>query len=223
LPNKDIFYNKEESEIVVITYKEEALKTYRSTKTVKVPFQVLKSYSYSSRKLGIGTYKVRNDPNLVFESNEIAMKRNLFTLRIEEDKFGNECVKFSFDNSDSYFTFFYNKYINNTERVSYEVSSKEELFVFLEKLVEFIGEKKVRYCDCFVSAYDPVHQRIFLDAGFEPYGYIPAYKYNKTDNTLEDQVVFVYYRDEVNLGRLKVIPETKQLIKILKPAWNLPE
>jgi len=223
LPNKDIFFKKEESEIIVIAYNEEALNKYRSTKTVKVPFQVLKSYYYASHRLGIGSFKVRNDPNLTFKDKKIVKNRSLFVKRVEEDKFGNECVSFSYENSRSYFRFFHNKYINNTERISYEVSSEEELFVFLEKLVEFIKEKNVRYCDCFVSAYNPVHQTIFLNAGFEAYGYIPAYKYNKKENTLEDQVVFVYYKGEVNIERLKLIPETKELIKNLKPLWNLPE
>ena len=223
LPNKDIFFNKEESEIIVIVYSEEALSKYRCTKTVKVPYQVLKSYYYASHKLGIGFFKVRNDPNLVFKDKKIAKIRSLFVKRVEEDKFGNECVSFSYENSQAYFRFFHNKYINNTERVSYEVSTKEELFVFLEKLVEFIQEKKNRYSDCFVSAYNPVHQTIFLNAGFEAYGYVPAYKYNKKENTLEDQVVFVYYKGEVNLERLKMIPETKELVKNLKPLWNLPK
>jgi len=222
LPNKDIFYDKEESEIIVIAYREEVLKKYRSQKTVKIPFQVLKSYYYASHKLGIGSFKVKNFPNLVYKEKKVIKYRDMFMRRIEEDKFGNECVTFFYGESESHFTFYHNKYINNVERISYFVSSKEELYVFLEKLAVFIKENNVRYCDCFVSAYNPVHQTIFLNAGFEPYGYVPAYKYNKKENTLEDQVFFAYYKGKVNLEGLKIIPETKELIQNLKPLWKLP-
>jgi hypothetical protein len=222
LPNKDIFFDKEESEIIVIAYREAALKKYRSPKTATIPFQVLKSFSYASQKLGIGPFKVKNYPNLVYRARTLVKCRERFLKHIEQDKYDNECVTFSYGDSSSYFIFFHNTYIKNIERISYSVQSKEELFVFLEKLFEFMEENLVRYCDCFVSAYDPLHQAIFLNAGFEPYGYIPAYKYNRKEDKLEDQVVFAYYRSEVNPENLKLIPETKELVKILKPSWNLP-
>jgi len=223
LPNKDIFFDKEESEIVVIVYRKKALQEYRSRKTVKLPFQALKSYYYASHKLSIESFKVKNYPNLVYRAKKIAKCKELLTKRVEEDKFGNERVSFFLNESESHLTFFHNKYIHNIERTSYLVSSKEELYVFLENLLEFIKGRNIRYCDCFVSAYNPLHQAIFLNAGFEPYGYVPAYKYNKKENILEDQVAYVYYQGEVNLKRLQVIPETKELIQNLKPSWNLSE
>ena len=223
LPNKDIFFNKEESEIIIVGYREEALKKYRSPKTVKITRQVLKSYLFASHKHNIGSFKVKNYLNLVYKEKKITKCRELFTRRVEEDKFGNEYVRFFYGESESRFTFFHNKYIKNIERISYLVSSKEEFYVFIEKLIDFIRENTVRYCDCFISAYNPLHQTILLNAGFEPYGYVPVYKYNKKENTLEDQIVFVYYKGEVKLERLKLIPETKELIQSLKPLWSLPE
>ena len=224
LPNKDIFFKKEESEIIVIVYYEDALKKFRSPKTAKFPFQVLKSYNYAVQKLGLlGPFKVKNYPNLAYKEKKLRMCRKYFTTRVDIDKFDNELVEFAYSESQSFLRFFNNKYIGNIERVIYSVSSKEELFVFLEKFVQFIRENKVRYCDCFVSAYSALHQTIFLNAGFEPYGYIPAFKYNKMENTLEDQVVFVYYKGSVDLERLQMIPETKELINNLKPLWKLPD
>jgi hypothetical protein len=224
LPNKDIFFEKEESEIIIISYYEEALGKYRSPKTVKFPRQVLKSYNFAVQKLGIlGPFKVKNYPNLVYKEKKVSICRKYFTKRTEKDKFDNELVKFAYSKSQSFLEFFYNKFIGNIERINYSVTSKEELFVFLERLVQFIQENKVRYCDCFVSAYNALHQTIFLNAGFETYGYIPAFKYNKLEENLEDQVVFVYYKGSVDLERLRVIPETKELINNLKPLWKLPD
>jgi hypothetical protein len=224
LPNKDIFFEKEESEIIVIVYYEDALEKYRSLKTVKFPFQVLKSYNYAVQKLGIlGPFKVKNYLKLAYKEKKLNKCRKCFTTRVDKDKFDNELVEFAYSESQSFLNFFCNKYIGNIERISYSVASKEELFVFLEKLVQFIQENNIRYSDCFVSAYNALHQTIFLNAGFEAYGYIPAFKYNKMEKTLEDQVVFVYYKSQVDLERLQLIPETKELINNLKPLWKLPD
>jgi hypothetical protein len=223
LPNKDIFFEKEESEIIVIVYYEDALEKYRSPKTAKFPFQVLKSYNYAVQKFGIlGAFKVKNYLSLEYKEKKVSKCRKYFTKRVDKDKFDNELVEFAYSESQSFLKFFYNKYIGNIECINYDVISKEELFVFLEKLVQFIQENKVRYCDCFVSAYNALHQTIFLNAGFETYGYIPAFKYNKMEKTLEDQVVFVYYKGHIDLERLQLIPETKELINNLKPLWKLP-
>lgn len=223
LPNKDIFFEKEESEIIVIIYYEDALGKYRSPETVKFPFQVLKSYNYAVQKVGIlGSFQVKNYPNLAYKEKKVSKCRKYFTTRVDKDKFDNELVEFAYSESQSFLKFFYNKYIGNIERINYSVTSKEELFVFLEKLVQFIQKNNVRYCDCFVSAYSALHQTIFLNAGFETFGYIPAFKYNKMEKTLEDQVVFVYYKGYIDLERLRVIPETKELINNLKPLWKLP-
>ena len=70
LPNKDVFFDKEESEILIISYREEALIKYRSPKTVKIPWQVLKSYHFASDKLNIGSFKVKNYPNLVYKEKK---------------------------------------------------------------------------------------------------------------------------------------------------------
>lgn len=224
LPNKDIFFEKEESEIIVIVYYEDAMGRYRSPKTAKFPFQVLKSYNYAVQKLGIlGPFKVKNYLNLAYKEKKLSKCRNNFTTRVVKDKFDNELVEFAYSRSQSFLNFFCNKNIGNIERINYSVASKEELFVFLEKLVQFMQENNVRYCDCFVSAYNALHQTIFLNAGFETYGYIPAFKYNKMEKTLEDQVVFVYYKSQVDLERLQLIPETKELINNLKPLWKLPD
>jgi hypothetical protein len=200
------------------------LEKYRSPKTAKFPFQVLKSYNYAVQKLGIlGPFKVKNYLKLTYKEKKLSACRKRLTARVDKDKFDNELVEFAYSESQSFLNFFCNKCIGNIERINYSVASKEELFVFLEKLVQFIQENNVRYCDCFVSAYNALHQTIFLNAGFETYGYIPAFKYNKMEKTLEDQVVFVYYKSQVDLERLQLIPETKELVNNLKPLWKLPD
>ena len=90
LPNNDIFYDQEESEIIVIVYRKEALEKYRSSKTVRLPFQALKSYYYASHKMEIGSFKVKNYPRLVYRGKKIVKIQDSFVNRVEEDKLGNE-------------------------------------------------------------------------------------------------------------------------------------
>jgi len=221
LPNKDLFYNIEESEILYVLYDDDALKQYRSPKIPIIPHQVLNSYIYTVRKFNIGSPVVKNVPALEYNEKEINKYKNYLIEKIEKDKYGNENIQFSLKNSNSFFKFFHNKFIYNIEKVSYYVSSKEELKVFIERLNTFIQEKKIRYCECLVSAYNHVYQSIFLNAGFEPFGYIPSFKYNKNENLFEDQIVFIQYKGALNKKNLILLPESKELIHTLKPLWEL--
>ena len=76
-----------------------------------------------------------------------------------------------------------------------------------------------RYFEFFASAYHPTHQAILYDAGLRPFGYVPCFKYIEDEDIFEDQVVFIYYEGKVN-GNLKMIPETENFLKAIKPSWN---
>ena len=221
LPNKDLFYNIEESEILYVLYDNDVLQQYRSPKIPIIPHQVLNSYIYALRKFNISPPVVRNVLNLEYDKKEINKHKKYLIEKIEIDKYGNESIQFSLKNSNSFFKFFHNKFIHNIEKSSYFVSSKEELYLFLEKLNAFIQENKIRYCECFVSAYNHVYQSIFLNAGFEPFGYIPSFKYNKNENLFEDQIVFIQYKGSLNTNNLILLPESKELIQTIKPLWDL--
>ncbi|MFX0012882.1 MAG: hypothetical protein ACFE9R_21410, partial [Candidatus Hermodarchaeota archaeon] len=86
-----------------------------------------------------------------------------------------------------------------------------------QEMKKIIKKEKIRYFECFVSAYEPDHQNIFINEGFEPFGYIPSFKYNKRNDNLEDQIVFVLYNDNFT-DNLKLIKETKNLLQSLKPG-----
>ena len=93
------------------------------------------------------------------------------------------------------------------------------MFVFIEEVKELIKKLKIRYFEFFASAYHPTHQAIVYDAGLKAFGYVPSFKYNKEENVFEDQIVFIYYEGNVN-GDLKMIPETENFLKAIKPSWN---
>ncbi|MBY8988744.1 MAG: hypothetical protein KGD61_09840, partial [Candidatus Lokiarchaeota archaeon] len=99
------------------------------------------------------------------------------------------------------------------------VSNKEQLFVFIEEVKELIKKLKIRYWEFFTSAYHPTHQAILYNSGLKPFGYVPCYKYVKEEDVFEDQIVFIYYEGKVN-ANLKLIPETENFLKTIKPSWD---
>ena len=74
---------------------------------------------------------------------------------------------------------------------------------------------KIRYCEAFVSAYKPDHQVIFYNAGLQPRGYIPCWKFNNQTKRLEDYILFNWYGGEIDKN-IKLIEEGKKLLDYLK-------
>lgn len=221
LPNKDLFFNREESEILYVLYDEDALDLYRTPEFPVIHHQILNSYAYSLKKFHIGNPIIDNSFDLVFDEEEKRSFNKRFLSRFEKDKYGNEQVSFMLKGSLSNLSFFYNKAISNIEHTIYKVASKEELSFFLEKLKDFIQKNKIRYCECFVSAYNPIYQIIFINAGFEPYGYVPAFKYDLREQKFKDQIVFVYHHGDINKENLRLLSEPKNLLRSIKPLLDL--
>lgn len=211
LPNKDIFFKNEESEILYIIYDQNALKKYRNREIPRIIREVVFCYTYSSQKYKLGLPKIIN-PNIAYKKADIdKIKRTLF-LNKQSDKFGNETYTLSIENKDSYLTFLYNSNIHMIEKAEYKVSLNIEFFAFIEKLKELIILLKVRYFEIYISAYSPEHQKILYTAGFKPCGYIPSRIYNSRTNLLEDQILFIFNNNEINKN-IKLVKQTREFLK----------
>ncbi|MFX1287492.1 MAG: hypothetical protein ACFFFY_02885 [Promethearchaeota archaeon] len=218
-PKKDIFFNREESEILLILYDEDLITKYRCKKTPKIIPRVLKYYSYAHKRYQLDLPKVADHMTLDFDNkNTDIIKQNLIYQQ-EIDSLGNHLITFSIRNSKAYISFIYRPYIRIFEKTEYKVSNKEQLFVFIEEIKELIKKLNIRYWEFFVSAYHPIHQAILYNSGLKPFGYVPCYKYVKEEDIFEDQVVFIYYKGKLN-GNLRLIPETENFLKTIKPSWD---
>lgn len=218
-PKKDIFFKKEESEFLHILYDSDALKKYRKKERPKIIPRMLNSYIYAFEKFQIGLPEIKNHKRLKFNNNKIEdINRNLIR-KVEKDNIGNELITISIKNNNSFISFLYNPLIRIFEKTEYQVSNKEELYLFITEVKKLIKKKRIRYFECFVSGYKPSHQIILYDAGLRPFGYIPSFKYNRNENVFEDQIAFIYYEGKVN-GNLKLIPENEKFLKIIKPLWD---
>ncbi|MFX1257948.1 MAG: hypothetical protein ACFFAN_08820 [Promethearchaeota archaeon] len=211
-PNKDIFFNRIESNFMIIAYYNEILKELNK-ENPRIIRQVLNSYFYSNKRYNLGIPVIEN-PDIKFELKEVKILKRKIVEEIEVDIFGYELIKYSIKNSDSYFQFFYNPYSKCIEKTKYNIEKLDELYAFLQVLKNLIQKKDINYFECFVSAYDPSHQKIFYNTGFMPRGYVPSWEYNKKENVFEDRVIFNYYRGEIDKN-IKLIPETRELLEIL--------
>ncbi len=217
LPNKDMFFNHSESEILFIIYNRKALFNYRSSEKPKIISQAIFCYFHAFQKYSLKLPAIKNYDNLESEldKHKIVKINSLLKRKVEKDKFGNELITISIKGTNSFFEFLHYDNICIAEKVVYKVSTLEELYVFIEEIKSITQELRLRYFEAYLSAYDPAHQTIFFNAGFKPTGYIPAFKYNKAKNLFEDQVLFVYHEGELN-KETKLIPETVEFLKTIK-------
>ncbi len=209
-PNKDIFFNKIESEFLSMTYLGfDFLKNNRSKKIPKMIWPVLGAYSYSTKRYKLGEFKVEN-PQLSLNNSVIRRLTN--SIKIEEipDKYNNKIVIFTL--GESKFQFFHNFYSRNIEKIHYKIESLEELQTFINCLKKYMKQNNINYFQCFVSAYEPAHQQVFLENGFWPRGYVPCWKFDLKTKSYEDHIVFNYYSGELAKG-MKLIKESKDLLK----------
>ncbi|MBY9020174.1 MAG: hypothetical protein KGD67_03880 [Candidatus Lokiarchaeota archaeon] len=219
LPKKDIFFDREESELLLILYDEDLITRYRRKVTPKLIPRILRYYSYALKRYQIGIPEVSDHVMLNFDDKKTnAIKRKVI-YQEENDNLGNSLITFSIKNSDAFISFIYRPSVRIFEKTEYKVLNKEQLFVFMDKVKELIRKLKIRYWEFFISAYNPTHQTILYDSGLKPFGYVPCHKYVKEENIFEDQIAFIYYDGKIN-GNLKLIPEAENFLKTIKPSWD---
>jgi len=218
-PKKDIFFNREESEFLLILYDEDIITKYRRKETPKIIPRVLPCYYYAREMYQLEFPELSEHLTLDFDDKKIqAIKQNL-VYQEENDTLGNTFVTISISNSDAYISFSHQPQVRIFEKINYEVSNKEQLFVFIAEVKELANKLNIRYLEFYASAYNPIHQAMLFNSGLKPFGYIPCFKYVKEENIFEDQIVFIYYEGKVN-GNLRMISETENFLKEIKPSWD---
>ena len=212
-PNKDVFLNKIESDIMQILYSESALEKYRSKEHPKIIPEAYNCYLYSDKNYGLGTIKVVN-PKLNLDPILLEKASNSLYSEIVKDKYGYEQISFFIKDSDSYFKFLYTPTVQNFEKTSYKVKNLEELYVFGQKFKEFGEIRNIRYCEAFISAYEPEHQKIFQKIGLSPRGYIPSWNFNRKQGFFEDCILFNRFEGKIN-ENIQLLPEGRELLNYL--------
>ena len=213
-PNKDIFLGKIESDIMHIGYDTIVLQKYRKKERPKLITETINPYLYANKRYNLGPIQIVM-PHLNLDLQKICSLKNQVSRKIEQDKYGYVTIKLTIQDTGSYFKFLYTPLVQNFEKTKYNVHSLEELFVFIRNFKKCMKEFKVRYSEVFVSAYEPEHQKMFLDIGLMPRGYVPSWKYNYKKKNFEDSILFNYYQGNVDKN-LKLIEEGKELLNYIQ-------
>jgi len=210
-PNKDMFFNRIESDILIVSYDEKALHEHRSQKTPLILPEIEKQFLYSNRRYYLGDYILGN-PKFKLNSEKMAKIKESVKQKVVKDKFGYSEITLNLKGSSSYLTFLYTPTVQNFEKLKYSVDNLEELFILVQEVKKLARELKVRYFEAFVSAYNIEHQKIFLDIGLIPRGYIPSWKHR--NGIFEDYILFNHYEGELDKN-LKLLEEGWELLKCL--------
>lgn len=214
LPNKDFFYNQVESDVVIASYNKEMFSEHRSLQRPNILPEVLHCYTYTDLQYDLGPKHIV-EPDLDIKAIKTRAKNLQDTLEVSmnSDRYNYITYRLSLNQCESFFSFLYTPKVNNFEKVKYNVESLEELWVFVDTYRKYVQKLGVRYMESYVSAYTPAHQKVFLELGFTPRGYLPAWKFNKITEMFEDRILFNWYRGP--LVRCKMIPEGSLLLKCL--------
>jgi hypothetical protein len=85
----------------------------------------------------------------------------------------------------------------------------------VQEFVKWKIKLRARYCEVYISAYQPEHQQIFYDAGLLPRGYIPSWKFNTKHSVFEDFILFNWHQGQIS-DEIQLIQEGWDLVKIFQ-------
>ncbi|MGQ4873707.1 MAG: hypothetical protein ACP6IY_06475 [Promethearchaeia archaeon] len=211
LPNKDFFYNKVESDILLISYDKRAITEYRSNKKPKIIPSALGCFKYSDRRYNLGRCNLFLE-NVKIDHKELVELSEKLKVEVKKDKYGyqNYMLYYNDRANNSYLTFLYTPMVQNFEKIEYHVNSPEELLVFINILVKIARELNIRYFEVYISAYNPIHQKLFFDAGLMPRGYIPSWKYDMELDIFKDYILFNWFSGK--LAKYELLEEGLELL-----------
>ncbi|NHJ24211.1 MAG: hypothetical protein EAX89_06530 [Candidatus Lokiarchaeota archaeon] len=211
-PNKDVFYNQVETDVLCVNYSENALDILRKRRQPQLIRNALESYIHSDGIYHLGGFQIV-EPQIKLNFKKIRNLQENYRMDIIKDKYGYEFYQCFIKESSSYFLYLHTTTVQNFEKIKYHVESLEELYVYLTELKRSMLQNNIRYVEVFVSAYNPEQQQIFYNFGFRARGYTPAWSYNKISGEFEDQIVFNYYEGKVE--HIQLLPQGWELLDLL--------
>ena len=113
-PCKDVFYNKVESDLLIVSYDERALREFRSTNIPSFIPEVQDQFLFSDNRYSLGEFE-SIDPKLNLDQKRIRRLKKNLKVHISEDRFGYMDIKFTLEGSGSYFSFLYTPQVQNFE------------------------------------------------------------------------------------------------------------
>ena len=136
-PNKDVFFDKVESDVMGVVFRKKALNGYREHQTPLLIRNALDSFLHCDNLYKLGNFKLVY-PEVNLDYQKIASLQKHFRKDLIKDKYGYQYFQFFIAGTQSYFSFLHTPCIQNLEKCKYHVSCPEELYIYLEEFLKMM-------------------------------------------------------------------------------------
>jgi len=202
LPNKDIFLEKRESDLLMVLYAMNALKIRRPDPQI-IP-EVLPIYNAIAKRFRLAP--VTPVPVLPILLNGSQVKGY-----IQEDKYLYAKCVYRANGEDLSFK------INPRTQVAEETVFPQDIDPATLKVLVKMALDSLRpflyYFEFYVSAYNPAQQQVFADLGFQATGYIPGWEL--IGGQREDRIIFSWVKDRPTLAAMDLTPKAKEVALVV--------
>lgn len=199
LPNKDIFLEKRESDLLMVLYAMNALKTRRPDPQL-IP-EVLPIYNAIVKRFRLNPVTPIHLPKIV--SNNVQVKGN---IQMDKYLYGH-CV-YRADGEE--LSFKINPRTHVAEETCFSRDTDPKTLKTLVKMALDSLQPILYYLEFYVSAYDPPVQRVFADLGFQATGYIPGWEF--VDGAREDRIIFSWVKESPALATMELTPRAREIV-----------
>jgi len=213
LPNKDLFFNKVESEILQIGYLKSVFKNLKvKTPPVLIP-ECIKSFNFTKKMFFLKEYRYKECLSKI-NFSEVKNLEHKIDTSVKIKNFNYRKIKFFLNNHKSNLIFYYNPRINIIENIQYKVTNIEDFYCLITEISKFIREFNVRYSEMYLPVDKPEFQKILYRQGFNPRGYVLNWEYNEKEDVYEDKILFNHFNGDINCP-INIIEEGKEIINLL--------
>jgi len=199
LPNKDIFLEKRESDLLLVLYAMNALKTRRADPQL-IP-EILPIYNVIAKRF-------RLDPVMPVHLPSIRLKDSQVKGNIQTDEYQyGHCIYWA-DGEE--LSFKINPRTQVAEETCFSPDIDPETLKILVKMALDSLRPILYYLEFYVSAYEPTLQRVFADLGFQATGYIPGWEF--LGGQREDMIIFSWVKEFPTLAAMDLTPKAKEIV-----------
>lgn len=201
LPNKDIFLEKRETDLLFVLYSMNTLKIRRPEPQL-IP-EVIPIFKTVGRQFRLDD-AISVTPS-VTHANGFEIKASITT-----DKYNYHYCTYRAHGQELKFE------INPRTQVAEKMWFSPEIDpITLKTLLRFARlslNPTLYYMECYVSAFKPDFQQVFVDLGFTPTGYIPGWE--MVNGQREDQIIMTWVKDPPLLENLRLTRRAEKIAKL---------
>ena len=200
LPNKDIFLKKRESDLLFVLYSMNTLKTRRPEPTL-IP-AVIPIFKAVGRQFRLDDAVPTRVP--ISHANGYAVRGS-----ISLDKYQYfYCTYYA---GGKEIKFMINPRINVAEKTWFSPDIDPVTLKTLLRFAQISQRPQLYYMECYISAFQPEIQQVFVDLGFSPTGYIPGW--DLVDGKREDRIIMTWVKEQPPMAGMRL---TRRATKIAK-------